>query len=178
LAVAAVVLLVGRTEISIYFTRRVLFFLSNRGAQISANLVSRLLSQSLVQIQNRTSQETLFAVSRGAEYFNLQILASAIVLVSDIALFYVMAIGLFVIDPPTAIGTFLVFFAIVYFLYRFMHIRAGLLGLESTRLNVVSNEKIIEVFSSYRELVVRNRRDFYAREIRKDRFVLALTSAE
>lgn len=178
LGTGAVVLLVGRTVISIFFTRRILFFLSNRGAQISANLVSRLLSQSLIAIQSRTSQETLFAVTRGVEYVTLQILAPTIVLVSDVALLIIMAIGLFAIDPLTAIGTFLVFFAIGYVLYRFMHVRAGALGARSSELNIVSNEKIVEVFSSYRESVVRNRRDYYAREIGAYRFALARTSAE
>jgi len=178
LACAAVLLLVGRTVISILLTRRILFFLSNRGAQISANLVSRLMSQSLLDIQSRTSQETLFAVTRGVDYLTLQILAPAIVLVSDVALLIVMALGLFVIDPLTAIGTFFIFFAIGYFLYRFMHVRAGLLGVQNSQLNIISNEKIVEVFSTYRELVVRNRRDFYSREIGKDRFALARTSAE
>jgi ABC-type multidrug transport system fused ATPase/permease subunit len=178
LGIGAVALLVSRTVISIFFTRRILFFLSNRGAQISANLVSRLLSQSLVKIQSRTSQETLFAVTRGVEYVTLQILAPAIVLVSDIALLFIMAIGLFAIDPLTAIGTFLVFFTIGYVLYRFLHVRAGTLGVKSSELNIVSNEKIVEVFSSYRESVVRNRRDFYAREIGAYRFALARTSAE
>lgn len=178
LGLGAVVLLVGRTVISIFFTRRVLFFLSNRGAQISANLVSRLLSQSLIAIQSRTSQETLFAITRGVEYVTLQILAPAIVLVSDVALLFILAIGLFTIDPLTAIGTFFVFFAIGYALYRFMHVRAGMLGVRSSELNIVSNEKIVEVFSSYRESVVRNRRDYYAREIGAYRFALARTSAE
>ena len=178
LGIGAVVLLVGRTAISIFFTRRILFFLSNRGAQVSANLVSRLLSQSLIALQSRTSQETLFAVTRGVEYVTLQILAPAIVLVSDAALLLIMAIGLFTIDPLTAVGTFLVFFAIGYVLYRFMHVRAGTLGARSSELNIVSNEKIVEVFSSYRESVVRNRRDFYAREIGAYRFALARTSAE
>ena len=36
LSIGAVVLMVGRTVISIVFTRRILFFLSNRGAAISA----------------------------------------------------------------------------------------------------------------------------------------------
>ena len=178
LGIGAVVLLVGRTVISIFFTRRILFFLSNRGAQISANLVSRLLSQSLIEIQKRTSQETLFAVTRGVEFVTLQILAPAIVLVSDVALLFIMGIGLFSIDPVTAIATFLVFFLLGYVLYRFMHIRAGELGVRSSNLNIVSNEKIVEVFSSYRESVVRNRRDFYAREIGSYRFALARTSAE
>ena len=178
LGFGAVALLVGRTIVSILFTRRILFFLSNRGAQISANLVSRLLSQSLIAIQNRSSQETLFAVTRGVEYVTLQILAPAIVLISDVALLMIMAIGLFAIDPLTAICTFLVFFTIGYVLYRFMHVRAGSLGVRSSELNILSNEKIVEVFSSYRESVVRNRRDFYAREIGQFRFALARTSAE
>jgi ABC-type multidrug transport system fused ATPase/permease subunit len=178
LSVSAVVLLVGRTVISIYFTRRILFFLSNRGAQISANLVAKLLSQSLIAIQSRTSQQTLFAVTRGVEYVTLQILAPAIVLASDVALLIIMAIGLFIIDPFTAVGTFLVFFTIAYVLYRFMHVRAGMLGAYSSELNIVSNEKIVEVFNSYRESVVRNRRDYYAREIGAYRFALARTSAE
>ncbi len=178
LALGAVILLVGRTVISIFFTRRILFFLSNRGAQISADLVSRLLSQSLITIQSRTSQETLFAVTRGVEYVTLQILAPAIVLVSDFALLVIMAVGLFTIDPFTAVGTFFVFFAIAFILYRFMHVRAGILGAYSSELNIVSNEKIVEVFTSYRESVVRNRRDFYAREIGSYRFALARTSAE
>jgi ABC-type multidrug transport system fused ATPase/permease subunit len=178
LGIGAVALLIGRTVISVFFTRRILFFLSNRGAKISATLVSRLLLQSLTAIQSRTSQETLFAVTRGVEYVTLQILAPAIVLVSDIALLFIMVIGLFVIDPLTAVATFIVFFAIGYFLYRFMHVRARTLGALSSELNIVSNEKIVEVFSSYRESVVRNRRDYYAREIGKYRFALARTSAE
>ena len=178
LGFGAVVLLVGRTVISIFFTRQILFFLSNRGAQISANLVSRLLSQSLIAIQSRTSQETLFAVTRGVEFVTLQILAPSVVLVSDVALLFIMAIGLFTIDPLTAVGTFFVFFVIGYVLYHFMHVRAGTLGVRSSELNIVSNEKIVEVFSSYRESVVRNRRDYYAREIGTYRFALARTSAE
>ena len=161
LGVGAVVLLVTRTLISIFFTQRILYFLSSRGAQISANLVARLLSQSLLQIQSRTSQETLFAVTRGVEYVTLQILAPASVLVSDLAILIIMAVGLFIVDPLTAVCTFLVFFVIGYVLYRFMHVRAGMLGIRNSELNIVSNEKIVEVFASYRESVVRNRRDYY-----------------
>jgi ABC-type multidrug transport system fused ATPase/permease subunit len=59
-----------------------------------------------------------------------------------------------------------------------MHVRAENLGIKNSELNIISNEKIIEVFASYRESVVRNRRDYYAREIGKLRFALANVSAE
>lgn len=178
LGAGAVLLLVGRTVLSIFFTRRILFFLSRRGAMISANLISRLLAQPLLTVQAKTTQETLYAVTRGVELIVLQVLATAVVLVSDLSLLLIMAIGLFVVDPTTAIGTFAIFSSIGYFLYRFMHTRAGALGVKNSELNIISNEKIVEVFGSYRESVVRNRRDYYAREIGRFRFSLADTSAE
>ncbi len=175
---SAVFLLVGRTVLSIFFTRHVLFFLSRRGAKISANLISRLLSQPLLFVQARTTQETLFAVTSGVGVITLQILATAVVLASDISLLLVMAIGLFVVDPATALGTFLIFAIIGFLLYRMMHVRANKLGVQNSLLNIKSNEKIVEVFASYRESVVRNRRDYYAREIGKIRFSLADNAAE
>lgn len=178
LGIGAVALLVGRTVLSIFFTRRILFFLSRRGAKISANLISRLLSQPLLTVQARTTQETLYAVTRGVEIIVLQVLATMVVLISDASLMLVMAIGLFVVDPTTAVGTFMVFALVSYFLYRFMHVRAGALGVKNAELIIVGNEKIVEVFGSYRESVVRNRRDYYAREIGKLRFALADVSAE
>ncbi len=178
LGVGALFLLVGRTVISILFTRRILFFFSRRGAKISTELMARLLSQPLLTILTRTTQETVYALTSGVAVITLNVLATVVVLVSDISLLIVMALGLFIIDPLTAIGTFLVFFLIAYFLYRFMNVRAGALGVKNSELSIMSNEKIVEVFSSYRESVVRNRRDFYAREIGKLRFSLANVSAE
>jgi len=174
----ALCLLVGRTMLSIFFTRRILFFLSRRGAKISANLISRLLAQPLLTVQARTTQEILYSVTGGVVVITLGILATAVVFVSDLALLIIMAIGLFIVDPITAIGTFVIFALIGIALYRSMHVKAKKLGLETSVLNIKSNEKIVEVFSSYRESVVRNRRDYYAREIGKVRFALANANAE
>lgn len=178
LGISAVALLVGRTFLSILFTRRVLFFLSRRGAKISANLISRLMSQPLLVVHSRTTQETVFAVTRGVVIIVLQVLATAVVWIADLALLIVMMIGLLIIDPGTAIATFLVFSLVGFFLYKFMHIHAENLGVENSRIEIKSNEKIVEAFDSYRESVVRNRRDFYAREIGHLRYSLANTSAE
>lgn len=178
LAVSSLTLLVGRTILSIIFTRRILFFFSRRGAKISASIVARLLSQPLLTVQARTTQETVYAITRGVSLISLHILATAVVMVADLSLLLVMTVGIFLVDPFTAIGTLLLFSIIGYFLFRYMHLLAGLLGLKHSELSVVSNEKIVEVFGSYRESVVRNRRDYYAREIGKIRFALADIEAE
>jgi len=178
LGVCAVVLLVGRTVLSIFFTRRILFFLSRRGAKISADLVSRLLSQPLLTVQSRTTQETVYSLTTGVERIVLQVLATAVVWIADLSLLLVLIFGLLVVDPITAITTLIVFSLVAFFLYRFMHTRAGTLGVEYSNLTIKSSEKIVEVFSSYRESVVRNRRDYYAREIGLLRYAHANSSAE
>lgn len=174
----AIALLVGRTLLSIVFTRRIMFFLGRRGAKLSTELVARLLSRPILEVQSRTIQETLFAVTRGVEFITYQILATSVVLISDLALLIVMSIGLFAIDPATAIGTISMFSLVGFFLYRYMHVRAGTLGLKSSLQNIESNEKIVEVFGSFRESVVRNRRDYYAREIGGTRYQVAETASE
>ncbi len=178
IATVASSLLVGRTILSILITRKVLFFLTNRGAQISSMLVQRLLAQPLLFVLEKTTQQLLFSVTRGVEIIVLQVLASTSLLVSDVALLLVLAIGLLVIDPATAIGTILIFGLVGYGLHISMHSRAGKLGQKLSKLNIDSNEKIIEVLSSYRENIVRNRRNFYSNEIRTTRQELARTTAE
>jgi len=178
LSAGAVILLVGRTILSIFFTRRILFFLSRRGAKISAELIARVLSQSLLALQARTTQETLYAVTRGVQLIVIEVIATLVVLIADFSLLIIMGIGLFIVDPTTALGTFAVFSLVAFFLYRFMHVQAGELGIKNSELNILSNEKIVEVFGSYRESVVRNRRDYYSREIGQMRYSLADTTAK
>jgi len=78
----------------------------------------------------------------------------------------------------TAIATLLVFFLVGLLLYKFMHVHAENLGAQNSKMEIKSNEKIVEAFNSYRESVVRNRRDYYAKEIGHLRYSVANTSAE
>jgi ABC-type multidrug transport system fused ATPase/permease subunit len=178
LAIVAGTLLVGRTLLSIYFTKRILYFLSLRGASISSNLVSRLLRESLLKVQERTTQQTLYSVTTGVDSLVLGVIAVAVSLITDVAVLIVIAIGLFYVDPFIAISSFLFFAVIGFTLYYLMNIRAVSLGKRNAVLTIASNQKINEVFSSYRELIVRNRRSYYGKEIGKQRVLLARTQAE
>jgi len=178
ISATAILLLVGRTVFSILFTRRILYFLSRRSASISENLISRFLAQPYLVVQRWSSQEALYAVTSGVVVVTLQILGLSVILIADISLLIILVIGLFIVDPITSIGTVLVFGSVALLLYRLMHERAGQMGMQNSKLSIKSNEKIIEVFSSYRESIVRNRRDYYSREIAKTRYELADLSAE
>jgi ABC-type multidrug transport system fused ATPase/permease subunit len=175
---AAAILLISKTVVSVFFTRRTLFFLSRRSAAITSKLLAKVLNQPLLWIQKRTHQQTLFAITDGVSAIMVGVVGNIVGLVSDLSLLMLMMVGLFVVDPLIALGTLATFSAIGGIIYLLLHKRAQHLGITSSRLAVSSNESIIEALSLYRELVVRNRRDYYSRKISKIRFEYSDTLAE
>jgi ABC-type multidrug transport system fused ATPase/permease subunit len=141
-------------------------------------LVARLLAQPLLTVQSRSNQETLFALTSGVGSITIGVLATFVALISDTSLLLVMAIGLFVVDPILSVSTFTLFAAIAFMLYRIMQVRARKLGERNRQTNVDSNSLILEVLTSYRELVVKNRRFYYSRKIGEQRHQLAAATAE
>jgi ABC-type multidrug transport system fused ATPase/permease subunit len=176
-AIATVILMV-RTILSIVILKRVFLFLSNRSASMTSNLVSKLLSQSLIEVQKRSTQETVFALTHGVSSITLGVLGSAVNMVSDGSLLLIIAIGLFLVDPVIAFSSLILFGALAMALYWSMNVRAQLLGNKSAELSILSSKKIIEVLESYRESVVRNRRSYYAKQISDTRYQFASTQAE
>lgn len=178
LGALAALFLFGRTLLSVYFTRRTLFFLSSRGSKASSELISKVLSRPLIDIQRRSSQETLWAVTNGVSTLMLGVVGVFITLVADISLLIVVTAGLFVIDAKMAIGMLIVFSFAAGLLYILLSHRARILGRKNAEYSIKSNEKILEVLRTYRESVVRNRREFYSREIGKIRYQLGDVLAE
>ncbi len=177
LALLAVSIMVVKTLLSMFFIRKILYFLSYRGAKLSSLLVSRLLAQPLLTVQSRSNQETLFALTTGVGSITIGVLATFVSLISDTSLLLVMAIGLFVIDPLLSATTFTLFASIAFLLYRVMQVKAKTLGEKNRQTNVDSNALILEVLSSYRELVVKNRRFHYSEKIGEQRHKLAGATA-
>jgi ABC-type multidrug transport system fused ATPase/permease subunit len=171
-------ILIARTILSMYFIQRTLHFLSRRSAKISAKLVSKMLSQSILQIQQRTASESVFAVTYGVSAITNGVIGTAVALISDGSMLIVMTLGLFLLDPVLASSTMLIFGLIGFVLYKLMHQKARRLGAETSRYGIASNETILEVLNSYRESVVRDRRSYYSNKIGEIRFSLARTEAE
>jgi ABC-type multidrug transport system fused ATPase/permease subunit len=63
-------------------------------------------------------------------------------------------------------------------LFRFTHVRAKNLGIAQATKTISSNQKILEILNSYRESIVRNRRNYYVAEVRAQRLDISNTFAE
>ena len=178
LGLTAGLILVVKTIASLILTRKIYYFLSYKTSQVSGELIRKIFSQNLVDLQKRTSQQTLYIVTEGTKSLLIGVLAAGINLISDSTLLFIMTLGLFFVDPVLAISTILIFATIGYLLYRLLNVRAHYLGSELNKLSVIGNQKILEALDSYRELIVRNRRQFYSNEIQKNRFSLGEVTAE
>jgi len=178
IGVSAVFVLITRTVLSVIFIRKTLFFLSRRGAAISSELYSKIISQSLQGLQKRGTQDYVYSVTFGVEAITLRIIAPLVSLVSDVSLMLVMSVGLLIVDPIMAISSFLMLSTVSFILFQTMHRRAGKLGLLNSKVDIQSRENVVEAISSFREISVKNRQSYYARSFSDSRYRIADILAE
>lgn len=178
LGLIATITLIGRTIFSIFFTRKVLFFIARRSSVTSGILIRKALRQNNLLISKRTVQETIYALTGGVQMMTLGVVGNLITLIADASLLLVMAIGLLAVDIVVAFTSLILFLTIGLILYRLMHTRALRLGKENAAVSIKSNELINEVLTAYREATVKNRRSYYAQEIGNGRLQLSNIMAE
>ena len=178
LGLAASAFLITRTILSVFFTRKSLFFLSRKSANLSLELTQKLMNFDLVQIQKFSSQHLLYSVTAGVSNLSINIVGSLMTIVADTSLLIILIFGLLVVDAKVALGTILLFGFTGIALYKLMHKKAFILGTEEASLNVKSNENVMEILWSFRETYIKNRTGFYAKEIGEVRLKLADVLAE
>ena len=152
-------------------------FMSFRSAAISGDLILRLLSSSLTQLQNRNIQDSLWLLTEGVTILLLQIVARVVAIFGDIALLLIMFVMLAAINVSIALSTVITFGIIGFSLFFMLKKRARIAGEMQWRLSVKSNQEMYEALTSFRETYVRNRQFFFASKIQTTRLGLAQTVA-
>jgi ABC-type multidrug transport system fused ATPase/permease subunit len=178
LGLLSILLILMKTLISVYFTRRTFFYLSVKSAEISAKLMSKLLNQNLQELRKNTSQEVLYIVNDGIKNFFIGLIGSAIIILSDLAVLVIIFVGLFIIDIEITLFCLLYFALSGYFLHRLLNNRARIIGRESQKLTVHHNEKVIEALGSYRENYVHYRNWYYLDKIKQLKYQQSRLNAE
>lgn len=178
LGVGACLTMVAKTIASVFLTRKVLFFTGRRAAVISSKLTDDLLRQNILTVRKSTSQETVYMITVGVEALVVSVIGISTVLVSDIALLFIILIGMAFYDFSTALSMILVFGTAGVFLYQFMHLKMRKIGRENTKLRISGSEKLIEMLVSFREVVIRNRQAFYVEDFGRNRLDLADKTSE
>lgn len=169
----AAILLLSKTILSLIIVKKTIFFMSRRAALISSELVLKYFSVNVAKVNMRSAQKSIFSLTDGVTRLMISVIAASVSLIADISLLLVLILGLFIVDPLTALGSSLVFSAVGILLYMRVHKQVQKFGEQQGSLKIASAQKIYDALNNYRELMVRNRRGFYASQISDIRFKLA-----
>lgn len=165
--------LVLKSVLSLFLVKKTMYFMARRAAVMSSELVTKFFAISLSKINQDSIHSSIFSLTNGVNLIMVGVVGTAMSLIADFSLMLIIASGLFLVDPIMAVGTACTFGIMAYALYRKMHRKNRSIGEQQSRLSIESSQRIFEAISTYRELLVRNRRGYYAREIGKLRFQLA-----
>jgi len=178
LAGLAVSVLILKTILSVFFTRRTLLFFARRASLLSGRILKHIISQDFLFLAKNSSAENLHTVTVGANSLILGVLATGVTVISDVSLVFVLVIGLFLISPAATLLTVVMFSMMAFAMHKLLDERAQKMGQIDSNLQIKSNRQIQELFSSYRETLVQNSQGHLLKEIVKVRSELADTQAE
>lgn len=160
-AAIAGVLLVTKSLLSLYLTRRTYRFLANRSAMVSGSLANELLSLPLIELQRRASQQLTQALTAGVSAATVNTLGPTSVIVAELSLIVFLLAGLTFVDPSVAAFT-LIFFGLVALLLQLALGKwAHRLGVAMSQADIGSMMALQHSLRAYRELVVSNRRQLF-----------------
>jgi ABC-type multidrug transport system fused ATPase/permease subunit len=178
LGVMAAVVLLAKSVASTILIRRILRFLANRQALVSARLTAELLSRPLPEIQRRSSQETAYALMGGVGQATVSLLGQAVIAITEISLLVVLAVALLFLDPFITLGSIVFFSLVALVLQKLLGQWATRLGRDGTRYDITSLNAIQEAVAAYREVTVSDRRHLYVDRIQGLRWQAAQISAD
>ena len=173
LGTLAITLFFVKTLLTVLIMKKTLLFIGMRGAILTTELLSKLLSKSILQINKRSLQENIFSLTTGVDAITLSVVTNGVSILSDSVLLLILFVGLLFVDTIMAISTLLIFGLIGLLLYGTVQEKARKLGYEVRQKSVSSAEKISQIIQSYREASVKNRKQFYLKGISQDRIELA-----
>ena len=178
LGLMSAVLMVVKTFTSLYLNRKVIFYLSRRGAVITANLTASLFKRSYIEIKKQGSQNLIYSLTSGVNGMTTGVLGSSVALIADFSLLVVLIVGLFLVNTTMTIvllSTLTTIATIMYLIIRNKNKRLAVLG---AKYSIDASSKIFEAVGSYRELTLRGQRQYFADTIGKTRMLQADAGAQ
>ena len=155
---------------SIYLNRKVIFFMGRKSAEISSDLLLKLIGQPLQHLQKYSVQETIYLTTSGLNRLFNAVITNSMSLIVDIFLIILMIGGVIFIDPIIGAISLVLFVVIgvsLHFVFRF---RAKKLGILETEKSIRLNQMTHEILNAYREF-------YYAHAIGQERISLSNISS-
>lgn len=167
-------LLLGKSLLSMYTLRRLSRHLARQSARISSELIHAVFAFPFLRLKRQSIMAWRFQLTYAVDTVSIGILTALLLMVSDIILVIILGLGIFLVEPLIAFGTLLMFSLSALTIYKLQHAKFQSIGLETSKINVLTDEAIYLMLESYRDLFVRSSLSTYADRIK----ILRLKNAD
>lgn len=178
LGCTAALVLVTKSLASLLIQRAVFLFLARRTGEVADRMAAAFLRQPLLRLQTRPTHWNAFAFVEGLTQAIPQILGSFLIASGEVALLIVVGLGLLVIDPVTTITALGYFGLLLVLIHRRLSRRAARLARQTATASIEARSAVQDAVSTYREVTVAGRRDYFRDRIVSARCQLARSQAE
>jgi ABC-type multidrug transport system fused ATPase/permease subunit len=178
LAVSATALLIFRTLVSLWLTRKTFAYFARKSIEFSQNILDDMFRKGVEKVRVTSSQELIYSTTSGCDILMIGVFAQTTVLISDITLLMLMGAGVAFLQPATAAISFVIFGSAAAYMHFGLNRKSKLLGQIGAGQAVVNGRKIQELFSSYREIYIANKSSEFITEIGNSRRVSTQNQAE
>lgn len=175
LILAAAVLLLSKSAVSIFVLHKIFTFLAHRSSEISSKFAAKFMNSSQALMQQHSSQEATFLISRG--FHVSEILGANAVILSEVATLFLLASFLLFSDPLLAVTLFFYFLSLQYF----SQIKLGAWMRESSlsfaKTTILGDQVLQDGILLRKELFVANKLGYIVSKFSKFRMVVSKSSA-
>ena len=166
LGVLATILLVARTILAIYFTRKTLSFLGSKSARVSATLFQSVMQSDYQRIKGLTLNEWIAGLTKGINSLIIRVIGGLVTIIADLFLTLLILSGLFIYNFQVALMTVLMFSVTGFSLYALVRNKAEQTGFLEQQTEIELNQRISESILAFREIHLSNDQEFYSKKIR------------
>lgn len=152
LLAVALGLLFLRSAIAVFGTRRILYFLGRKQAEVSTRLAKEVLHSNLERIQSLPRQELITTLTTGVNAAIVSVLGQVSVLLTEAVLVLALITALLATNVLVTVCMALYLTAISIGIFRFLAVRAHRLGTGGRAAEVESAAILLDAVAGFREL--------------------------
>jgi ATP-binding cassette, subfamily B, bacterial PglK len=169
LAIVATSLLVSRTFISLYLSRRTFLYFARKSIFFSQSILKDTFRKGFESSRSTSTQGFIYSTTSGCDVLMIGVFAQSTVLVSDIALLIFMGIGVCILQPATALVSIMIFGSAGAYMHLVLNKKSKFLGQSGAAQAVINGRKVQELLGSFREIYTANKSFEFITEIGKTR---------
>jgi ABC-type multidrug transport system fused ATPase/permease subunit len=172
------ILLLIRTGLSLFISLKTYRFLAQKGSEVSATFIAKLLSSPFWWIRNQNVNELSFALTQGVQYSIIGVLGQFIILVSELCFLILMFAILVSVNFLMAIIAVIFFFAFGLLVYLQVGRQISSLSEKTTEKVVEGNQQIQNSLNLFREIFTKSREKAFEDEFKYSRYESGMLFAQ